>query len=74
MMTIALSKSSLAGIMYFPFNKPLLSTSSVLGTVLTPEGSEADEKSLCPQAAHSLAREEHTVNTSGRVACGSCFP
>ena len=58
----------------FPFNKPLVSTSSVSGTVLTPESSEADKKSLCPQAAHSLARKGHTLNTSGRVACGSCFP
>lgn len=57
-----------------PFNKPLLSTSSVLGTVLPPEGSEADEKRLCPQSAHSLARKGHTLNTSGRVASGSCFP
>lgn len=44
----------------FPFNKPLLSTSSVPGTVLTPESSEADKKSLCPQAAHSLAKGAHS--------------
>ena len=49
-------------------------TSSVLGTVLPPEGSEADEKRLCPQSAHSLARKGHILNTSGRVASGSCFP